>query len=310
MPLLGEETHVSSKITDVAGHKLTEDQIAQFGRDGFLVAEDAVTAGQLDALNRVLAGWIEESRGHNRPFGPPCLGGRARFDMGPEHTPERPALRRVNNPSDISPDYEEVMRSSAMVDMVADLLGKSVKFHHCKINLKLPASRTEVGFHQDFCFTPHTNYDLVTALLMLDDVDIDNGALMVVPGSHRGPLYSLFIGNEFAGRIADDLEAQFKREQVPALGKAGSVCLMHTRLLHGSEANRSSRPRSLYICVYTAADAIALATNPLPNPNEGLVVRGDSTRFARIALDVDRIEIPGRPKVVSFFAIQGQRSAD
>ena len=61
---------------------------------------------------------------------------------------------------------------------------------------------------------------------------------------------------------------------VPITGAAASVCLMHTRLVHGSDANRSSRPRGLYICVYTAADAVPIARNPMANPNEGLIVRG------------------------------------
>jgi ectoine hydroxylase-related dioxygenase (phytanoyl-CoA dioxygenase family) len=55
-----------------------------------------------------------------------------------------------------------------------------VKFHHCKINLKLPGTDTEVGFHQDFAYTPHTNDDLVTALVMLDDMTLDNGCLRVI----------------------------------------------------------------------------------------------------------------------------------
>ena len=89
-----------------------------------------------------------------------------------------------------------------MVDMVADLIGPNVKFHHCKINLKLPGSHTEVGYHQDFAYTPHSNDDVVTALLMLDDMTLENGCLQVVPGSHRGPVHSLFDGERFTGFIA------------------------------------------------------------------------------------------------------------
>ena len=63
------------------------------------------------------------------------------------------------------------MRDIRMTDMVADLIGPNVKFHHCKINLKLPGARTEVAYHQDFAYTPHTNDDIVTALLFLDDID-------------------------------------------------------------------------------------------------------------------------------------------
>jgi hypothetical protein len=94
---------------------------------------------------------------------------------------------------------------------------------------------------------------------------------------------------------------------VPAIGPAGSVCLMHTRLCHGSEANRSQRSRGLYICVYTAADAFPLARNPMANPHEGRILRGKATRFARMM--EGPIELPAQPKSASFFAVQGQRSA-
>ena len=69
---------------------------------------------------------------------------------------------------------------------------------------------------------------------------------------------------------------------MPCFGKAGSVCLMHTRLLHGSAANGADKSRGLYICVYTAADAVPIARNPMPSPNEGRIVRGKEARFARL----------------------------
>jgi ectoine hydroxylase-related dioxygenase (phytanoyl-CoA dioxygenase family) len=182
-----------------------------------------------------------------------------------------------------------------------------VKFHHCKINLKLPGTNTEVGYHQDFAYTPHTNDDLITALVFVDEVTADNGALMVVPGSHKGPVYSLFEDGLFTGSIEERKAAELKALQVPATVPAGSVCLMHTRLCHGSEANRSERSRALYICVYSAADAVPLARNPLANPNEGLIVRGKPTRFAQLM--EGPIELPQQPKSASFFAVQGQKSA-
>lgn len=282
-------------------------QIEQFREEGWVVASDAVTADQLDSMRRELDAWVEESRGHSAPFGPPTLDGRPRFDMGEEHAPERPALRRVTNPTDISATYAKVMRDSAMVDMVADLIGPDVKFHHSKINLKLPGANTEVGYHQDFPYTPHTNDDIVTALLMLDDVTRENGCPMVVPGSHRGPLLSLYQGGRFVGFIDPEEERRLRAQEVAVVGQAGSVCLMHTRLVHGSAANRSARPRGLFICVYTAADAFPLAASPLPNPNEGLVVRGRATRVARLM--EARVELPEAWKAASFFAVQGQKSA-
>ena len=162
-------------------------------------------------------GWKRAAR-TTPPFGEPTEDGRARFDLAPEHTAEVPALRRVNNPSEIDGTYMEVMRDSAMTDMVAALIGPDVKHHHCKINLKLPGTHTEVRYHQDFAYTPHTNDDVVTALLMLDDMTPENGCLMVVPGSHRGPMYSLFDGERFTGFIAPGEERALREREEPHPG--------------------------------------------------------------------------------------------
>ena len=281
---------------------IAKDRADAFWRDGFLVAENAVDRRQLARLREVLAGWVEESRDYAAPFGEPTADGRPRFDLAPEHSAQRPALRRVNNPSEIDAAYMEAMRDSAMTDMVAALIGPDVKHHHCKINLKLPGSNTAVRYHQDFAYTPHTNDAVVTALLMLDDMTADNGCLMAVPGSHRGPVHSLFDGERFTGFVAPAVERSLRKREVPVLGSAGSVCLMHTRLAHGSEPNRSSAPRGLYICVYSAADAFPIARNPMPNRNEGLVVRGRPTRRARLAEAT--VELPEQPLRASFFAVQ------
>ena len=286
---------------------LSEQQKADFWRDGYLVVEDAVTPAQLQAMRDLMAEWAEESRQHTAPYGPPTIDGRPRFDMGTEHSAERPALRRINNPSDLYAPFQEAMEHSAMTDIVAELIGPDMKFHHCKINQKLPGAATEVHYHQDFLFTPHTNDDIVTALLMLDDVDEANGCLKVVPGSHKGPLHSLFDGDTFTGRMAGDVTAEMKSRDVPVVGMAGSVCLMHTRLAHGSDPSRSENPRGLYICVYTAADAVPIARNPMPNENEGRVIRGTKARKARMTAAL--VELPEQPKSASFFTVQGQASA-
>ncbi|MDA0341260.1 MAG: phytanoyl-CoA dioxygenase family protein, partial [Proteobacteria bacterium] len=83
-------------------HTLTQDQTDRYERDGYLVVENAVSADQLNRLRSELATWVEESSAHTAPYGEPTIDGRPRFDMGAEHTAEHPALRRVNNPSDVS----------------------------------------------------------------------------------------------------------------------------------------------------------------------------------------------------------------
>ena len=293
---------------DMPGNYLTQVQQDQFWSDGYLVVEGAVDNDTLAHLRAQMDAWAEESRKHTEPYGEPTVDGRPRFDLEENHSAERPALRRINNPAEISDHFYKVMTDAPMVDMVATLIGPDVKYHHCKINSKLPGSQMVVHYHQDFSYTPHTNDDVITALLLLDDVDEGNGCLMVVPGTHKGTIDSLYESGEFTGKVKPVLEEEYLKRQVPIEGKAGSVCLMHTRLLHGSETNLSKdRRRAIYLCVYSAADAIPIARNPMPSKLEGTIVRGRASQTARmVPLEV---ELPQQPKSASFFTVLGQKSA-
>jgi len=293
---------------DIPGNYLTHVQQDQFWSDGYLVVEGAVDNDTLAHLRTQMDAWAEESRKHTEPYGEPTVDGRPRFDLEENHSAERPALRRINNPAEISDHFYKVMTDAPMVDMVATLIGPDVKYHHCKINSKLPGSKMVVHYHQDFPYTPHTNDDIITALLLLDDVDEGNGCLMVVPGTHKGTIDSLYENGEFTGKVNPVLEEEYLKRQVPIEGKAGSVCLMHTRLLHGSETNLSKdRRRAIYLCVYSAADAIPIARNPMPSKLEGSIVRGQASQTARmVPLEV---ELPQQPKSASFFTVLGQKSA-
>ena len=293
---------------DMPDNYLTHVQQDQFWCDGYLVVEGAVDNDTLARLRAQMDAWTEESRKHTKPYGEPTVDGRPRFDLEENHGAERPALRRINNPVEISDQFYKVMTDAPMVDMVATLIGPDVKYHHCKINSKLPGSQMVVHYHQDFPYTPHTNDDVITALLLLDDVDEGNGCLMVVPGTHKGAIDSLYESGEFTGKVNPLLEEGYLKRQVPIEGKAGSVCLMHTRLLHGSETNLSTdRRRAIYLCVYSAADAIPIARNPMPSKLEGTIVRGQASQTARmVPLEV---ELPQQPRSASFFTVLGQKSA-
>lgn len=282
---------------------LTQGQIDRFWRDGYLMVDGAVTAAHLGALRRQLDGWVEESRGHEANWGE-TVDSLPRFDLEDGHTAAAPRLRRVNNPAEVSETYYEATFDSPMTDMVADLIGPDVKFHHGKMNSKQPRTDSRVGLHQDFSYTPHSNDDIVTALLLLDDLTPENGPLRVAPGSHREGQRSLWHDGVFTGQVGADDGAALEPRLVSLTGNAGDVCLMHTSLVHGSLANGSDDRRALYISVYTAADAAPLARSPLPNRFEGQIVRGEKSRFARVT--VDRVELPEDFRLASFFHLAGQ----
>lgn len=282
---------------------LSDAQRETFWRDGVLVVEDAVSAQDLTALKDVFDGWVEDSRAHADDFGE-TLDGRARFDLEPGHTADRPALRRVQSPEEVSEVYARVMRTAPMVDMVSELIGPAIRFHHGKVNSKLPGAATKVKFHQDFTFQPMTNDDLITALLFVDEVTLENGPLEVVPGSHRGPLHSLWHDGVFTGAVDDAVVEAHKDRIVPCTGPAGAVCLMHSSLLHGSAPNLSDRPRTLYIATYYAEDAIELSPNALPSTLTHELVRGEVS--GRVRCTAYEMELPEVPKGTSFFAQQAE----
>lgn len=285
---------------------LTEAQQNQFWQDGFLLIENAVDADLLEDMKHDFAGWVEESRHHDAAYGN-TLDGRPRFDLEPAHSAEKPGLRRVNAPVEVSDAYFNAMASSRMTDCVADLIGPNVKTHHTKINSKLPGGSTVVKWHQDFPFTPHSNDSLITALLMVDEVTEENGPLEVVKGSHTGKLHGLWHNGVFTGAVADDVTEDCKRKAVSCTGPAGSVCLMHTRLLHGSAPNLSKNPRTIFISVYSAEDAIPYSPNPMPNKFEGMVVRGEKTNKVRSV--PYEIELPQMPSTASFFDQQAKHKS-
>ena len=282
---------------------LTKAQIDLFWKDGVITVENAVTPYQLKCLQDTFADWVEDSRKHKKDFGE-VLDGRPRFDLEPGHSNEVPALRRVQSPEEISSAYADVMRNSKIVDFAADLVGPSIRFHHGKVNSKLPGSATKVKFHQDFSFQPMTNDDMITALLFVDDVTLDNGPLEVVPGSHKGPLYPHWHNDNFTGAVADTVVDENKENIIKCIGPKGSVCLMHASLLHGSAPNLSSEPRTLYIITYYAEDAIELSPNHLPSTLTHELIRGKVS--GKVRCSSYNMLIPEVPKGTSFFSQQAE----
>ena len=280
---------------------LSKGQKDQFWRDGFLVIEDAVDPVRLKSLRSVFSSWVEESRNHSQDYGT-TLDGRPRFDLQPGHTKEVPGLRRVQSPEEVSEVYADTMRNSNIADYCAELLGTGIRFHHGKVNSKLPGTATKVKFHQDFPFEPMTNDDIITCLLFIDEVTLENGPLEVVPGTHKGPLYSHWHDGVFTGAVSDDVFEEHKDNIVKCTGRAGAVCLMHASLLHGSAPNLSRDPRTLYITTYYAEDAIELSPNHLPSALTHELVRGEAS--GRVRCTPYEMQLPEVPKDTSFFAQQ------
>ena len=283
---------------------LTKSQIKTYARDGFVVVPKVISNNKLKALQADLDNWIEESKSYKENYGE-TPNGKARFDLESGHSAENPKLRRVANPADISQAYRDVLFNGPAVKVVVDLIGPNVKFHHCKLNIKLPGMKTRVDYHQDQPFDLHTNDDHLTLLVLIDDMNEENGCIRILKGSHQGPRYSHYKGEEFVGKVEEEIQKKCRRDASKIEGEAGDICLMSTWCLHGGTANLSQNPRRMLICDYTSADNYPLMQPIVPSEHTGRIVAGKATRQVRFREGV--FELPKHYKSDSFFGAQGQK---
>lgn len=258
----------------VAIRYLTEQQIADYRRDGYLAVPELIDGTRVKELRAATDEFLERSRRVTRSDD--------LFDLDPRHTAAAPELRRIKNPADNHLLYRWMAFESAIPDIVAELIGPDVKFHHSKLNLKGSHGGAPVDWHQDAAFYPHSNDDVLAVGLLLDDADAENGAMAVLPGSHSGPVYEHYDGDRFVGSLqADDVaRLELGRAHLLAL-RAGSIHIHHYRLVHGSAPNLSARPRRLLINSYRAADAIPFTPDSSHSRLYGRLVRGQEARVAR-----------------------------
>ena len=254
---------------------LTDAQVQSYQRDGYLAVRGVLDATQIGTLRRVTEALVECSRAVTKSD--------ALFDLDPRHTAAQPVLRRIKNPADNDPLYRWVTFESPIPDIVAQLLGPAVRFHHSKLNMKGSLIGAAVEFHQDAAFYPHSNDDVLAVGLLLDDATADNGAMAVLPGSHRGPIYTHYDGQgRFVGCMRlDDVERLDTSRAVLLELPAGSIHIHHYRLVHWSAPNTSTRERRLLINSYAAADALSLVPDSTRSPLYGTLVRGTAPGMAR-----------------------------
>jgi len=254
---------------------LTDEQIAAYHRDGYVAVPGLIDRERVEALRRVTDAFVERSRGLTRSD--------AVFYLDPRHTAAAPLLRRIKNPADNDPLYRWLALESPIVDVVTELLGPSVRFHHSKLNLKGSHVGAPVEVHQDAAFYPHSNDDVLAVGLLLDDATAENGAMSVLPGSHRGPIHTHFDAQgRFVGCMRDEDIRHLDRSRAVLLAlPAGSIHIHHYRLVHWSAPNTSPGERRLLINSYTAADAISLVPDSTHSPLHAKLIRGTWPTTAR-----------------------------
>jgi ectoine hydroxylase len=254
---------------------LSQAQREQYQRNGWVAVPGLVDSGWLERLRRVTDEFVDASR--------ELTESNILYDLDVGHTADEPRLRRLSSPTDLHATYWEFASQSVITDVAVDLLGPDVKFHHSKLNFKAPRGGEEVKWHQDIQFWPHTNYDLLTIGVFLEDVEAGMGEVGFVPRSHDGPLFDLYDEDErWVGALRDrDVERAGVDAAEYPIGPAGTITVHNCRTVHGSAPNRSDRPRPLLLQTYAAADAFAYTDLVTQSPHGEELIRGEPARWAR-----------------------------
>ncbi len=275
---------------------MEKDQIDQFWKEGYVVVESVVPSEMIEEANIVLKQLIKAS----------CkvTSSNSIFDLSDQHTEQVPSVRRIKDPHLVHPVYDQIMRSEAVLDCVRALLGPDLRMEHSKLNIKQAKGGEAVEWHQDWAFYPHSNDDILEVGVLLEDCDEENGPLLMIPESHRGPIENHHHPEGFFCGAIDIENATFDAKKAVSLtAKAGAITMHHVRMVHGSRSNQSERNRPILLIGYSAADAWPLRGISTIEEFEGRMICG-KTHLPRLEKVPVRMPYPPAPDQGSIFENQ------
>ena len=285
---------------------LNKKELNFYKKNGYLVKEKLISNKEINKINILIGKIIKKEEKKKTKI--KNLGGsyNNNFVYNSNSSSKREILR-LNNPTYYNKLFFDLSRNKKIINIAKKLLGGSVRFHHCKLNFKLPSKKGgEVSWHQDWAFYPHTNDDLITVGVYLEDCFEENGPLQVIPKSHKQKIFNHHNRNkEFVGKICEKINSKNKKSLT---GKAGTVTFHHVRTVHGSGLNLKNSKRPLILFGYTNTDAWPLTVDASINPNDNFkkynqcIIVGKKTlvpRFEKIPLI-----IPLPKKNVSIYQLQ------
>lgn len=159
-----------------------------------------------------------------------------------------------------------------MASVLSQLIGPNVQLHHSKMLVKPPENGAAFPLHQDAPYFPHANHSMLAASVHLDDSDMENGCLCVIPGTHKNDIMP------HVGRYYLDHKEYPLSMATPCPAKAGDVLFFNYLTIHGSDVNRSTRNRRNVL--YQYRDPMDIPTADVHvNWGQGLMVCGENPLY-------------------------------
>lgn len=247
-----DKTHVMTTTPD-------DSRALKVGFDtlGYCVVDGLWTPAQIDEIER----YFEDYKGSEH-----------RFDAGSTtfaHMDKTKQQVRAMLPHRESRRALEWLVHPPVAEVLALLLGRPALGAQTMYYFKPPGSKGQ-GMHQDNFYLLAQPATCIAAWTAIDDADLDNGCLYVVPGSHRGELLCPEEGKARWQGYGDSHITRFPRETapVPVKVRRGQTMFFGGNLIHGSGPNRTTdRSRRTFIGHYVneATEQLAKFYHPLVN---------------------------------------------
>jgi len=251
---------------------LTESQLAQFDRDGFVRFEKLFSDDEIALLKSELV----------------RVGGADSEAIIRERTGSVRTIYRCHEPDGptASPAFWRMARTPRLLGPAQQVLrDDELYIFHCKNNIKTAIDGTVWLWHQDYGYWQHDGIPtptMATFLVMLDEATEYSGSLYFVPGSHNGPVHPAYKDEVTTSypqwAIEKPAITQYLKNSPRAVaieGGPGTAVLFHCKIVHGSGHNLSPNDRWH---AYMAYNPSANRPNPVPsNPRPDYVVSRNYT---------------------------------
>jgi len=235
--------------------KLSEQQLERYHEQGYLNVGRTLTKNGLHhVLGEVMEAWIAEK-------GP--------FDSHQTWLTNS-LLPDIHHRSELVRKY---YFSGPMVGIAEQLLGPNVKAATSQLTFKMRGNTTPFAWHQDNGYGELDPYNAITSLTALDDADLENGCLWLIPGSHKAGQVEVERSDEDR-RALSPVELEVEEDRgIPLPMKAGECLIFHCHMMHRSEGNASKdRDRRILFLRYADADAVEVYNDR--KPRLGRLLRG------------------------------------
>jgi hypothetical protein len=174
-----------------------------------------------------------------------------------EHAPGTRTVRVVEPCHGLHPRFEALIDDARIVAPMCALVGADgVAVFTDKLNLKRPREGSRFQWHQDSPYWAHfcDHLDrLPNVMVTLDDADTRNGCFRVIPGSHRAGMLPGRAGEGVLGPLFTHPDHFDESRAIDAEVPAGSLVFFSPHRVHGSQPNRSERPRRALVLTYQPA---------------------------------------------------------